>query len=70
MVIETIDTYQDESQIVNRGFDSIFEASVKLGDKVGALVFMQELPYVSSTKVIPNAHLQKTTSKRPLLFLF
>ena len=35
MVIETIDTYRGERQVDNRGFDSIFEASVKLGDEVG-----------------------------------
>ena len=43
MVIETINTYRDERQVVNRGFDSNFEASVKLGDEVGASVSMPRI---------------------------
>ena len=43
IVIETIDTYRDERQVVNRGFGNIFEASVKLGDEVGASVSMPRI---------------------------
>ena len=43
MVSEVTDTYRDERQVVHRGFDSIYQASVRLAEKVGTAITMSRI---------------------------